>query len=451
MATRGAPTSDNPAFATSLTALRTANVVRELRSTSLGSSLGHVDSAMLDIVALLFDQIFAREEIPPRMKALIGRMQIPILKVAILDNSFLGVKTHPARKLLDCLGELAVSLDGNLDESTPLYGQIQKIVQDLVDSFQDGMDIFDRLREELEGFVAWQNQAAEERGTLLAKRIEYRERLALGKALAQQEILQRAKSGSMPRVVLRFLVEQWVKVMLFAHAKHGDESEAWNKAVATMDLLIWSVRPKHSLAERRTLAGALPRLLRRLNLAIRKLGVEDDERKRFFAELMRCHTNAMNGAPSTPGGEDTKPMAAPLQFCALTLRNPFGEGEVAIDEISLSDLSAGGRGTWEGGRAGAVMNGDGYSRVAATLREGAWVDFRDDHNRKRRARLFYISPLRRTYLFVNVQTGNVAEYSADQLARGFRAGRASVVESSSLFDLAMGGLVGAQRTSAAVH
>ena len=104
----------------------------------------------------------------------------------------------------------------------------------------------------------------------MAKRIEYKERLALAKAVAQQEILQRARSGSIPRVVLRFLAEQWIKVMLIAHAKHGDESEAWNKAVATMDLLIWSVRPKHSLAERRTLAAVLPRLLRRLNIAMRK-------------------------------------------------------------------------------------------------------------------------------------------------------------------------------------
>ena len=441
----GAPSSGNLALAASLTTLRTANVVRELRGTSLGSSLGHVDSAMLEIVALLFDRIFACEEIPPRMKGLIGRLQIPILKVAILDNSFLGVKTHPARKLLDCLGDIAVGLDGDLDESSPLYGQIQMIVQDLVDGFQDGMDIFDRMHEELQRFVAWQNQPAEEQGKLVAQRIEYRERLGLAKAVAQQAILQRAKSGSMPRLVLRFLAEEWVKVMLVAHAKHGDESEAWNKAVATMDLLIWSVRPKQSLAERRTLAAVLPKLLRRLNNAMRNLGIEDGDRKRFFAKLMSRHTSAMNAAPSTPENDDTEPMAAPLEFRALTIRNPFGEGDVEIEEISLSDLSTGGKVVLDAGRAGTATIGDGYSRVAGSLREGAWVDFRDDADNKRRARLFYISPLRRTYLFVNVQTGNVGEYSVDQLARAFRAGRASVVETRSLFDQAMSGLVGAQR------
>jgi hypothetical protein len=500
----GALTSGNLALAASLTTPPTTNVVRELRGTSLASGLGHIDSAMLDIVALLFDQILGCEEIPPLMKGLIGQLQIPILKVAILDKSFLCMKTHAARKLLDSLGDIAVSLNGDLDESSPLYGQIQKTVRALVDGFDESMDIFERLHEELEGFVAKQNQAAKEQVKLVAKRIEYRERLALAKALAQREILQRARSGSIPRVVLRFLTDQWVKVMLVAHAKHGNESEAWNKAVATMDLLIWSVRAKRSPADRRTLAAVLPGLLRRLDTGMRKLGIEDDDRRRFFIKLMRCHTKAMNAAPFKPVGtaepavsarpvltaeapvpagyaeskaafaglngqasdrarpskphapavaledDDTEPAAAPLEFRVLTIRNPFGEGDIEIEEISLSDLSAGGKVALDAIGAGTAT-GDDYSRMTGSLREGAWVDFRDENNNKRRARLFYISPLRRTYLFVNRQSGTVDKYSPYRLAREFRAGRASVIETTPLFDQAMGGLVGAQRPSTALH
>jgi hypothetical protein len=70
---------------------------------------------------------------------------------------------------------------------------------------------------------------------------------------------------------------------------------------------------------------------------------------------------------------------------------------------------------------------------------------------KRQRRLFYISPLRRTYVFVNRQSGNVSEYSLYQLAREFRAGRASVIETMPLFDRAMGSLVDAQRTGATLQ
>ena len=82
-------TSGNPALAAGLATPGTTNVLRELRGTSLASGLGHIDSVTLDIVALLFDQIFAYDEIPPLMKGLIGQLQIPMLKVAILDNELL--------------------------------------------------------------------------------------------------------------------------------------------------------------------------------------------------------------------------------------------------------------------------------------------------------------------------------------------------------------------------
>ena len=128
----------------------TTNVLRELKSTSLASGMEQMDSMTLDIVAMLFDQIFGDENIPIAMKGLIGRLQIPMLKVAILDKNFFSKKTHPARQLLDVLGEIAVGLNAEFDQASPLYKHIDKVVQRLVDGFQDSMDIFDPLREELE-------------------------------------------------------------------------------------------------------------------------------------------------------------------------------------------------------------------------------------------------------------------------------------------------------------
>jgi hypothetical protein len=451
----GALASGNLWLAAILTAPGTTNIVRELRRTRLASSLGYIDSAMLDIVALLFDQIFSCERIPPRIKQLIGQLQIPILKVAILDNSFLWKKTHPARKLLDCVGDIAVSLVEDLDESSPLYGQIQSTVRELVDGFHDSLDIFDRLHQELEAFVAWQNRPAEEQLELVAKRVERSERLAVAKAIAQQEILRRARSNRIPRVILRFLTNHWLKVMLIARAQHGSKSEAWNKAVATMDLLIWSVRPKRSTVDRRMLAAVLPKLLRRINSTLRKIGVEDDERKQFFVKLMQCHVEATSSAPigdcAVPalrrGDDDIAPAAGPLQFHALTIRNPFGEGDVEIEEITWSELSAGSNAALAADAAG----GDECSRLASSLTEGAWVDFRDESNAKRRARLSYVSPLRRTYLFVNRQSGTVGEYSVSQLARELRAGQASIVQTTPPFDQAIASVISGRGTSATVH
>ena len=90
-------------------------MLHALKGTSLTSQMGQMDTVTLDIVAMLFDQIFGDPRIPAAMKALIGRLQIPMLKVAILDKSFFAKKAHPARHMLDTLGELSVGLGEGFD------------------------------------------------------------------------------------------------------------------------------------------------------------------------------------------------------------------------------------------------------------------------------------------------------------------------------------------------
>src|SRR5882672_1229980 len=89
----------------------TTNVLRELKSSSVGAGMGQMDAMTLDIISMLFDQLFDEPKIPIGVKGLIGRMQIPMLKVAIADKAFFSKKTHPARQLLDTLGDIAVRLD----------------------------------------------------------------------------------------------------------------------------------------------------------------------------------------------------------------------------------------------------------------------------------------------------------------------------------------------------
>mgnify|MGYP003353079022 CR=1 FL=1 len=82
----------------------------------------------LDIVALVFDYILDDTRIPDAMKALIGRLQIPVLKVAIADKSFFSHKTHPARQLLDAMGDVAMRLPRDFSDSNPLFAQIESII-----------------------------------------------------------------------------------------------------------------------------------------------------------------------------------------------------------------------------------------------------------------------------------------------------------------------------------
>src|SRR5439155_27188774 len=130
------------------------NVLHQLKGTSVGAGMGQVDAMTLDIVAMLFDELFDDPKIPIALKGLIGRLQLPMLKVAIADKELFTKKEHPARQLLDTLGRIGLRLPADFDDGHPLFARLEAFIQELVDGFQEKMEIFDTVRTQLEAILA---------------------------------------------------------------------------------------------------------------------------------------------------------------------------------------------------------------------------------------------------------------------------------------------------------
>ena len=266
-----------------------ANVLRGLKDTSVGAGMNQLDVLTLDIMSLVFDQLFDDPKIPVGVKGLIGRLQIPMLKVAIADKTFFSKKAHPARQLLDTLGEISLRLPVDFNASSPLFGRMEVILQELIDGFEADLEIFDAARERLETLITEEDKRVEQDTLSAANRIEQKERLALAKTVAQAEIKARVRTSNVPVPVLEFLIQQWVQVLLVVHVVDGEASDVWKNALETMDLLIWSVEPKHTLDERRELAVIVPEVRQRIAAGLKMVDIEDAVRSEFFAELRELH------------------------------------------------------------------------------------------------------------------------------------------------------------------
>src|SRR5258707_2724675 len=72
------------------------NVLKEIKATNVGQSLGSMDAMTLDIVSRLFDQLCDDPKIPAGGKALAGRLQLPMLNVAVADKPPFSSLVHPA-------------------------------------------------------------------------------------------------------------------------------------------------------------------------------------------------------------------------------------------------------------------------------------------------------------------------------------------------------------------
>jgi hypothetical protein len=273
------------------------NVLHELKATSLGAGMGQMDAMTLDIVALLFDQLFDNPKIPVVLKGLIARLQIPMLKVAIADKSFFSRDDHPARQVLNMLGEIALRLPPDFASTNPLYSRLETFMQELVDGFQEKIEIFETVRGHLEALIAEDDQRVSVTMQATATALEQSESLALARTVGREAIKARVLSAMPPRPVLEFMAQQWIKYLVLVHVRHGVESDAWKTALGTVDQLVWSVSPKVTTEERRMLASVVPSLLKSVKAGIAAAGVEDAICFAFFKELMKCHTAAIQAPP----------------------------------------------------------------------------------------------------------------------------------------------------------
>src|SRR5262249_45938670 len=148
--------------------------------------------------------------------------------------------------------------------------------------------------------------------------------------------------------------------------------------------------PRHTHEERRQVVAVIPGLVKQLAVGMKAAGVDDEERSKFFAELMKLHRQAITapgevrpddaldeaaaaGGPAAeghPAGVHTAGLD--LDFSeSVTVKNPFGEGEVNVSSLDL-DFTA-----FESGKAptrGAAINANAVEHLVV----GMWVEFRDE-------------------------------------------------------------------------
>ncbi len=270
------------------------NVLRELRSSGFANSMNVVDVMTFDVVTMLFDFILDDKNVPDAMKALIGRLQIPVLKVAMIDNSVFSKKAHPVRRLLDTLAQVALGWNEDQGQDDPLYTMVESIVGRVAEGFEDDISLFADLLSELEAFATEQQTSAAQREDQSAEGVQGRERLTESRDRANTAVEAGLAGKEAPPAIRDFLYQRWRDVLAFAHIKDGEDCTEWPSAVQTMDDLIWSVDSKAGAEEQRRLVGMLPDLLKRLKQGMSLAGMTKEQATDFLSDLAQLHAAAVH-------------------------------------------------------------------------------------------------------------------------------------------------------------
>jgi exonuclease VII small subunit len=471
-------------------------ILRELKNSDLGASLGSLDAMTIDIVAMLFDFIFEDKQVPDPIKALIGRLQIPVLKAAMLDQSFFSKKSHPTRRLLNALADAATGWGEVISHESPLYQKVEAIVLRVNEAFEDNLSVFEDALDEFERFIEEQDHGSDALVEVSIDMIEAREREQIKEDDAQQvaesAVRARAADIEVPDTVRLFLCQEWIKPLCAAYLNGSNEGHAWIEAVGLMDDLIWSVRPKLTRESRQYMVKTLPGLLRRLQQGMDRAEITQAARDQFMSQLVHCHAAAVKAGFQPPlepqivsdeawkiaararhafGQEGAKESAVVLPFVRPESMKAKGEVKLEIirapandSRLIVEEITIAGTGWIEqeelDAQSDALMPLDilqqtetvdesAAKHLVAELRPGTWVEFRHADEEKMQAKLKWISPLKSAYLFTDRQGKRAATMPLEKLEAAFRIGSARIIDELPLLDRAVDNVLEALKQAAA--
>lgn len=435
-----------------------------------GQQVRPLENDLINLVSMLFEFILEDRSLAPAMKSLLARLQIPFLKLALVDREFFSRSGHPARRLLNEMATAALGWQAPEPElgAKPdrLYRKISEIVEQVVAEFDRDSQIFTRLLEDFLSFsdkekrrakVLEQRMLDAEQGKAKSEQAREQVQVALAPLMAGQDL---------PAVVCTLLEKAWANVLMMTTLKGADQS-IWQSQLVTAEDLIWSVSAPLDREGRGKLIGLLPDLLSRLRKGLEGIAYNPYELSQLFEQLEKVHLERLRAPLEVPKsseeadveseGESELPkdhkdhkdqevlevepetdeaeeLDAPVKQSTVDSLQPPESPDVTGVELSSQEIPV---------NAGADMGP--FLAQVDRLAQGSWFEM-DSQEQVYRCRLAAIIKGADKYVFINRAGAKVAQKSRDQLAEALRSGELKMLDDSMLFDRALENVIGSLRS-----
>ncbi len=278
-----------------LSGLMAANLIRAHRDELMKASRGKLDHLVIEVVSSLFDQILSDARVPPEMARQIARLQLPVLRAALVDGSFFSSRRHPVRRFINRIASLACAFDSfETGPARELLDRVGSLVKEIVDGDFDQLQVYDAKLLELERFVAEQTHAeireSAAAATLRGKELEWR---------VQQRFSQRLFAAleplALPAFLRDFLAGVWGQAIVLASRRDGAESEHAQRLRRTGVALVVSIQPKRSIEDRKHFVVSLPGLMSELTEGMKFVEWPQAAQDEFFGQLISQHSGSLKG------------------------------------------------------------------------------------------------------------------------------------------------------------
>jgi hypothetical protein len=385
------------------------NLIPYIRAAVVDQVANPTDRITMDVIGLLFDYIFRDPSIPESMRRLFGRLQVPVLKAALLDRTFFSDRAHPARRLLDHLAEAAIGSTHDAEYQASFELEATAVVERICRDYEIDPSVFEVADVELAGYIDAEKQSVEATVKPDVAAALAAERSESDRAEVRALVRDRLAGLLLPFEVRGFVETTWADYLTSVRRAKGDASTEWAAAARTLDDLLWSIVAKERTGQKARLTRMIPALVLGLRKGCTAVNAPAERTRAFFDALYPLHVAAIKPRPQADAAAEA-PSAAPLETAEA---KGIARGRPQLDPAHVHDF---------------------VSEMAV----GTWLAFRQDDGRPVSARLNWVSPMHTKYIFTSRSRGRAFLFSPEELAWQLASGNATLVlEPVPLFDRAV--------------
>lgn len=412
------------------------------RANLIDKSTRTIDKLTIELVGMLFDQVLQDKQVPAEIKAVLSRLQFPVLKVALMDADFFASGHHPARQLIDRLGSTAVGWEPYGDENVSYKKEVERVVQQVLERFDNDTRVFEELLAEFDGFVSAMPQRETDpvaRAKRALEEAEKREVLVINTTIQVRRAFEHVELEPYLR---EFLVGPWVQALVNATMR-DEQTPGFSKAFrAVIHDMVWSVQPKVSADEKKRLVALIPPMTRVLRDGMNLVRMPEPDQQAFLQQLMASHAVAVrpvDQATYIKSSVATNELRQKLDEMKITGAYPQGEltGGLKISAGALQRAAINhsaqlmiAEPAVNAGPIDFAQDAELEARISAWQR-GTWFNLSDgEHIYK--VKLRWISPLKTLYMFSGSDEKSARVLAPDVIKGYLKTGMLRPIEDTPL-------------------
>jgi len=366
--------------------------------------MNQIAEKTIDFIELVFDAIIEDEDISDTIKALLLRLQIPVIKASMIDQEFFIYDDHPARVLLDRIAEVGMGITGHSDE---VYIRLDKIVNQLISEYELDTHVFQDALDKVNAYV-------KERDETARAREEEAQQQAL-REHARNSVLRSLRSitagKTLPEAVHTLVLKRWPTLMFNHYLENGKDNDDWVSIIEVLRDVIDSIQPLKSAEDLAYLIAEKDKLLERVNQQLSRTYKSKKDIQNVIGGLIQTYDEMI---------ADANFQAEEIQVAEKTVAETPREKEPIKREPAHVPKT----------------------RLPSNIMPGMWFQIATgDGNPTRRCKLSVIIVEDEKLIFVTHTGEMVAEKSFEEFTRELDKNISKIIMGHSVFDYALNSVI----------